>query len=92
MKKYLILAVVIFLGYTALALDESPYRNMAQRKEIMDKVKAEGGGRSCDGADMDDPKEIRVIYPGMAVTMDHSEERLNVEVDNEGHYIKSYCG
>ena len=35
---------------------------------------------------------LRVIWPGMAVTEDYSESRLNVEVDAEGRIIAVHCG
>lgn len=35
---------------------------------------------------------LRVIWPGMAVTEDYSESRLNVEVDATGRIIGLSCG
>ena len=35
---------------------------------------------------------LRVIWPGMAVTEDYSESRLNVDVDVEGRIIGVHCG
>lgn len=35
---------------------------------------------------------LRVIWPGMAVTEDYSESRLNVEVDAQGAIIGLSCG
>jgi hypothetical protein len=35
---------------------------------------------------------LRVIWPGMAVTEDYSETRLNVEVDKDGLIIGLTCG
>jgi hypothetical protein len=35
---------------------------------------------------------LRVIGPGMAVTEDYSDTRLNVEVDAEGRIIGVRCG
>lgn len=35
---------------------------------------------------------VRVIKPGMAVTMDFSATRLNIEVDEEGLISRVSCG
>lgn len=35
---------------------------------------------------------VRVLRPGMAVTMDYSAERLNIEVDAAGRIIRVSCG
>lgn len=35
---------------------------------------------------------LRVIWPGMAVTEDYSESRLNVEVDAQGIIRRVSCG
>ncbi|WP_232491954.1 I78 family peptidase inhibitor [Novosphingobium kaempferiae] len=34
---------------------------------------------------------IRVIKPGMAVTMDYRAERLNVDLDDSGTITRFYC-
>ena len=35
---------------------------------------------------------VRVIRPGMAVTMDYRAGRLNIEVDKAGRIVKVHCG
>ena len=35
---------------------------------------------------------VRVIAPGMAVTMDYSPARLNLETDAAGVISRAYCG
>lgn len=35
---------------------------------------------------------VRVIRPGMAVTMDYREDRLNLDVDAEGKVVAARCG
>ena len=35
---------------------------------------------------------VRVIEPGMAVTMDYSPNRLNIELDDEGTITRVTCG
>lgn len=38
------------------------------------------------------PFPVRVIAPGMAVTMDYSAARLNLETDARGRIIRFHCG
>jgi len=38
------------------------------------------------------PADTRVILPGMAVTMDYREERLNVLIDGNAAVERVYCG
>lgn len=35
---------------------------------------------------------VRVIRPGMAVTMDYRGDRLNIELDSAGRIQRVYCG
>lgn len=65
-------------------------------------------GPSCDRTDFDPalilgrrpedlglerfPFAVRVIAPGMAVTMDYSASRLNLETDASGRIIRFHCG
>jgi hypothetical protein len=35
---------------------------------------------------------VRILRPGMAVTMDYSPGRLNVELDARGRIVRVYCG
>lgn len=37
-------------------------------------------------------QQVRVIRPGMAVTMDFSPERLNIQIDREGRISRVSCG
>ncbi|MEZ5753825.1 MAG: I78 family peptidase inhibitor [Paracoccaceae bacterium] len=37
-------------------------------------------------------KPVRVIRPGMAVTMDYNPDRLNFEVDRAGRIARVTCG
>ncbi|MDP5278478.1 I78 family peptidase inhibitor [Sphingomonas sp. DG1-23] len=37
-------------------------------------------------------KTIRWIAPGMAVTMDYREDRLNLNTDEQGKIIRAHCG
>ena len=36
--------------------------------------------------------DTRIIRPGMAVTMDYRENRLNIEIDNAGKIGRVSCG
>lgn len=38
------------------------------------------------------PPRTRVILPGMAVTLDYSESRLNILVGKSGRIERVYCG
>ncbi|QGX99606.1 hypothetical protein EI983_15565 [Roseovarius faecimaris] len=38
------------------------------------------------------PGDVRVIYPGQAVTMDHRPDRLNVDVNRNGDIGRLWCG
>ena len=37
-------------------------------------------------------KGVRVIKPGMAVTMDYRQDRVNIDVDANNHVLKIRCG
>lgn len=43
-------------------------------------------------AALSDAKSIRWIEPGMAVTMDFREDRLNVKLDEKGVILSFTCG
>ncbi|HLU12895.1 MAG TPA: I78 family peptidase inhibitor [Arenimonas sp.] len=47
---------------------------------LTEKARVESGART-----------VRVIKPGMAVTMDYREDRLNLELDDEGRVVRAYC-
>ena len=37
-------------------------------------------------------KGVRVIKPGMAVTMDYRTDRVNIDVDDKNHIVSVRCG
>ena len=37
-------------------------------------------------------KTLRWIAPGMAVTMDYREDRLNLDIDEHGKITRAHCG
>ncbi len=37
-------------------------------------------------------KTVRWIAPGMAVTMDYREDRLNLDTDGQGKIVRAHCG
>lgn len=47
---------------------------------------------SADVARLSGAKSIRWISPGMAVTMDYREDRLNVKLDEKGVILSFTCG
>jgi len=38
------------------------------------------------------PQPLRIISPGMAVTMDHRVDRTNIELDENDRVVRVYCG
>ena len=38
------------------------------------------------------PQPLRIIRPGMAVTMDYSAQRMNVDLDRADVMTRIYCG
>jgi hypothetical protein len=48
---------------------------------VVEKIVAESGSRNA-----------RVIRPGMAVTMDYREDRVNVRVDDANRILSISCG
>ena len=46
-----------------------------------------GRARAAAGA-----RGVRVIRPGMAVTMDYREGRLNLHLDDDGRITRATCG
>ncbi len=50
-------------------------------------------GRRAESVPFDDfPFPVRVVAPGMAMTMDYSPARLTVETDAEGIITRFSCG
>lgn len=48
-----------------------------------------------DGAVLDSlslPDPVRIIKPGMAVTMDYAPERMNIQIDRNGLIESVTCG
>lgn len=35
---------------------------------------------------------VRVIQPGMVITMEFNPDRLNIEIDEDGRIARIYCG
>jgi hypothetical protein len=42
--------------------------------------------------DVDLPEGTRVLFPGMAATMDFRPDRLNFEIDGSDQITRVYCG
>ena len=49
-------------------------------------------GQMLDTVPLPADGKVRVIRPGMAVTMDYVPERLNVDVDASGIVTRIHCG
>ena len=54
--------------------------------------KARADAISAEVARISGAKGIRWISPGMAVTMDYREDRLNVDLDESGVITRFRCG
>jgi len=59
---------------------------------------AQGGyeslvGKSADIlSSMTFPAPVRLIRPGMVVTMDYNPDRLNIEIDDRNRISRVWCG
>jgi hypothetical protein len=50
-------------------------------------------GRRAESIPFEDyPFPVRIVAPGMAVTMDYSDARLTVETDAQGVIMRAQCG
>ena len=49
-------------------------------------------GRPVGELDLPEERQVRVIGPDEAVTMDYMPTRLNIEVDDENRVVRVYCG
>jgi hypothetical protein len=50
-------------------------------------------GQSADVlAAMIFPAPMRIIRPGMAVTMDYNPNRLNIDIDKHNKIVRVWCG
>jgi hypothetical protein len=89
MKKLVVLALVL-AGCVAEGPDtgELPDEDACGASGLQGLI---GQPRSVLAA-MTLPAPTRVIEPGMAVTMDYSPARLNIELDEAGTIIRVACG
>ncbi len=69
------------LGGTCDAKAASAYVGQAISEQVAEQAKAAAGARG-----------VRIIRPGMAVTMDYRAGRLNLELDEAGRIVKASCG
>ena len=69
------------MGGTCDAKAASAYVGQAISDQVTEQAKAAAGARG-----------VRVIRPGMAVTMDYRAGRLNLELDDSGRIVKASCG
>lgn len=92
MKQRILLATGLTLGLSACVETvppvPEPNPNACGAAELQFLV---GQNRSVL-AMMTLPAPVRVIEPGMAVTMDYVESRLNIDLDAKGRISRVYCG
>jgi hypothetical protein len=69
------------LGGTCDAKAASAYVGQDISEAVAEQAKAAAGARG-----------VRIIRPGMAVTMDYRAGRLNLELDEAGRIVKASCG
>ena len=69
------------LGGTCDAKAASAYVGQMISEQVAEQAKAAAGARG-----------VRIIRPGMAVTMDYRAGRLNLELDDAGRIVKASCG
>lgn len=69
------------MGGTCDAKAAAAYVGQAITDQVAEQAKVAAGARG-----------VRVIRPGMAVTMDYRAGRLNLELDDQGRIAKASCG
>jgi len=95
MKKYLALIPTLVLAACATPQPDAP--------QIDTPVLGEGGcdadmlgyliGQSINEVDVDTlPQPLRIIRPGMAVTMDYRADRTNIDLDDADRIVRVHCG
>lgn len=90
------LALILPLGLVA-CMDERPAPGTGIRECNADRVQAlvgrEAKPRLIERAKQrSGARTVRVIRPGMAVTMDFRSDRLNLDVDNVNTITAARCG
>lgn len=94
MRRFAIIGAAL-LGLVACRGDEGV---VAVAPMPMDQSCGADGVQSLLGQDksvlagMRFSQPLRVISPGMAVTMDYSPARLNIDLDALGRIIRVHCG
>ena len=69
------------LGGTCDAKAASAFVGQAISEQVAEQARSAAGARG-----------VRIIRPGMAVTMDYRAGRLNLELDEAGRIVKASCG
>ncbi|WP_397544685.1 I78 family peptidase inhibitor [Roseovarius salis] len=87
------LAATVFLAACmseeeAPAPDPTPERDACGASELQHLV----GQPAAEHAFGTGSQQVRVIPPGLSVTMDYVPDRLNVETDENGIIKRIYCG
>ena len=87
------LAMIPLLALTLVACQEEEQEDDAAEETCGAAALQELVGTDiAERPDLDPDTDLRIIEPGMAVTMDYRADRLNIEVDEAGQVTKVYCG
>lgn len=84
----LVLVAALGLGLAGCVEGEGPVTDACGAAGMQSLV---GQGRDVLAA-MTLPTGSRVIEPGMAVTEDYREDRLNIDLDDQGRIARVWCG
>lgn len=71
-------------GVSPVAFDSTPRCGAEKLQGLLGQNASVLGGMEFDAP-------LRVIRPGMAVTMDYSPDRLNIELDEDDTIIRLWC-
>jgi hypothetical protein len=106
-RKMLMLQIILFtLGAILLTIGLGVKRSLRAERAAADMSVSEyvqKEGIRCEYAEWvgyavkdDEVKalkhDVRIIAPNMAVIMNIREDRLNIEVDDQGLVLRTYCG
>ena len=87
-KAIFLTALIVLTACNQVSSPSAPVENDTCRKEELSKLlwRPEAALESVD------LKNVRVIRPGMAVTMDFRSNRTNIAIGESGRIERVYCG
>lgn len=93
MQKFLILSALALPMALAACVTEgsgpaTPVENACGATALQWMV----GRPAAEAGRINHPGTVRVIQPGMAVTMDYRADRLNIEISEAGTIARVFCG